>query len=113
MAGSYDIDRLRLAANVHAEHPFAAGRDPVDVLLMAGASYRALDELRFGVEYVGQDLEEAFESTGPDGGGRNFVGPTIAIDLLEDQLQLVAGGAVGLDRRSAPLMGSVTALATF
>jgi len=59
-AASYDIDRLRVAANLHLERVFASDRDAVDVLVMAGASYKTLDMLRLGVEYVGQDLEGAF-----------------------------------------------------
>jgi len=112
VAGSYDIDRLRLAANVHGEHVFQAGRDALDVLVFAGASYKVLDALRFGVEYVGQDLEESFDS-GPEGGARHYVGPDISVDLIRDQLQLVAIAARGLNGRTPPVMGTVAALTTF
>ena len=73
MAASYDLGRLRLATNVHAERAFASGRDNVDVLLLAGASYRVLDEIRIGVEYVGQDLEEALDDEGGARGERSTI----------------------------------------
>ena len=114
LAASYDIERLRIAGNLHAEHAFHQGRDPVDVLVLAGASYRVLDEFRVGIEYVGQDLEEAFDDqTQAEGGARNFVGPNVALDVVHDVVQLVAGAAVGVDRKSPPVVGSLAMLMTF
>jgi hypothetical protein len=112
VAASYDIDRLRLAANVHGEHVFQPGRDALDVLVFAGASYKVMNELRFGVEYVGQDLEETFDG-GAEGGARHYLGPNISVDLIRDQLQLVAIAARGINGHSPPLMGTLAALVTF
>jgi hypothetical protein len=96
---SADVNRLRLAGTVHGEHVFSAGRDPLDVMVEAGASYRIVGGLRGGVEYVGQDLEEAF-TPGAEGGARHFLGPIASLQLLGDRLSLVAGPSVGLTTRS-------------
>jgi hypothetical protein len=96
---SGDIGRLRLASTVHAEHVFADGRDPLDIMVAMGASYQLAGSLRAGVEYVGQDLEEAFDP-GAEGGARHFVGPIASVQLLHDRLTLVAGPSIGLSRTS-------------
>jgi hypothetical protein len=110
---SLDLDRLRLAANVHAEHLFATGRDPVDMLAMVGASYRVLDWLRLGVEYVVQDFEDAWETDEAEGGARQYVGPTVAVNLDRGRLQLVAGPAFGLNSRTARVAGRLAVVMAF
>jgi hypothetical protein len=112
-AASYDIQRLRVAANLHVERVFASDRDALDVLMMAGASYKTLDMLRVGVEYVGQDLEGSFEQDEAEGGAHHYVGPNLALELIGDQLQLVASSAVGLGARAQPLVGRLAMLMTF
>ena len=114
-AMSYDvIKKLRLAANLHLEHVFAGDRDAVDVLVLAGASYEVLPVLRVGVEYVGQDLEGvADEEDEAEGGAHHYVGPSVALSLIGEKLQLVAGGAVGLGSQSQPMVGRLAALMTF
>ncbi len=102
LAASYDIDRLRVASNLHAERVFAEGRDPIDILVLAGLSYRVMNEIRVGAEYVGQDLEEAFDN-GAEGGPRHYLGPSLALNLMSDSIQLVAGAGMALQSRgSAP-----------
>ncbi len=96
---SGDIERLRVAATVHGEHVFSAGRDPLDVMVQGGASYRLVGDFRAGIEYVGQDLEEAF-TPGAEGGARHFLGPIASLQLLGNRLSLVAGPSVGLTARS-------------
>jgi hypothetical protein len=110
---SYDIQRLRIAANLHLERVFASDRDAVDVLVMAGASYKMLKILRVGVEYVGQDLEGAFEDDEAEGGAHHYVGPNLALALLADQLQIVAAGAAGIGTRAQPMVGRLAMLMTF
>jgi hypothetical protein len=114
-AMSYDLfKKLRLAGNVHLEHVFADNRDAVDVLVLAGASYAVLPILRVGVEYVGQDLEEmADDGEVAEGGAHHYVGPSVALSLIGEKLQLVAGGAVGLGAQSQPMVGRLAALMTF
>jgi hypothetical protein len=101
-----DIGRTRVAATVHAEHVFAAGRDGVDAMVIAGAHYRVAGPLRLGAEYVGQDLEEAFADAS-EGGVRHFVGPTASLELLQGRLAIVGGPAVGLSYRSPQALGRV------
>lgn len=101
---SVDFERLRLATTLHAEHVFSDGRNPVDVMVQAGASYRVVGAFRAGIEYVGQDVEESF-AFAADGGSRHFVGPAASLQLLRNRLTLVAGPAVGLTARSPDFVG--------
>lgn len=103
-AFAQDIQRLRLGSTVHAEHVFATGRDTVDVMVQLGASYRIVGAFRAGVEYVGQDLEEAF-SPEAEAGARHFIGPTASIQLLDDRLTIVGGPSVGLSQFSPAFVG--------
>jgi hypothetical protein len=103
-AFSGDIDRFRLAATLHGEHVFSAGRDPLDIMVEAGASYRVVGDFRAGFEYVGQDLEESF-SPGAEGGARHFLGPIASLQLLSDRLTMVIGPAIGLTVRSPDFLG--------
>jgi len=104
VALSGDVQRLRMAGTLHGEHVFADGRDAVDVMVQAGISYRIVGELRAGVEYVGQDLEESFDD-GAEGGARHFIGPTASVQLLRDRLTIVAGPSFGLSELSPRLLG--------
>jgi hypothetical protein len=105
-AVSADVLRLRLGLTTHGEHVFATGRDGLDVMVKAGASYRVLDWLRAGVEWVGQDLEETVKGAA-EGGARQFVGPVAAANLMHDRLTVVAGPSVGLSDRSPRLLGRI------
>lgn len=109
---SGDIGQLRLAGTLHTEHVFSDGRDPLDVMVQAGASYEFFWHFRAGIEYVGQDLEESF-SPGAEGGARHFIGPIASLQLLGDRLSLVAGPSVGLTARSPDVLGRLAASYSF
>jgi hypothetical protein len=102
-----DIERLRLGATVHGEHVFASGRDPVDVLVMAGASYALAGPVRAGLEYVAQDLEESLGDQA-EGGARHFLGPQMALELLDKRLSIAGGPAFGLGPQSPTLSGRLS-----
>ena len=112
-AASYDVAGFRVAGNLHVERAFARARDPIDVLALAGISYRVAPAFRLGAEYVGQDLEDAIEKEEAEGGARHFLGPTGAIDLSAGRLQLTFGPAFGLNERSPRFLGRVGVLASF
>jgi hypothetical protein len=103
-AFSADVQRLRLVTTLHAEHVFTGGRDPVDLMVQAGASYRVVGDFRAGLEYVGQDVEETF-SAAAEAGSRHFLGPIASLQLLNQRLTMVAGPAVGLTARSPDFLG--------
>jgi hypothetical protein len=107
LAITQDIERLRFGATVHGEHIFAGGRDPVDVLVMAGASCALAGPLRAGVEYVAQDLEESLGDQA-EGGPRHFIGPQMALELLDKRLSLAGGPAFGIGPRSPTLSGRLS-----
>jgi hypothetical protein len=112
-AASYDVGALRVAGNLHVERAFARARDTVDVLALAGASYKVAPMFRLGAEYVGQDLEDAIENEEAEGGARHFLGPTGALDLQAGKLQLTFGPAFGLNERSPRFLGRIAVLASF
>jgi hypothetical protein len=103
-AVALDLQRVRLGLTTLGEHVFAPGRDSVDVMVQAGVSYRVLSWFRAGVEWVGQDHEETFADQA-EGGARMFVGPTAALQLLQDRLTIVAGPSVGLSYGSPNVLG--------
>jgi hypothetical protein len=98
-AGSADVDRWHLAANVRADKAFAAGRDDVDLLALAGVSYRLTGLLRVGLEYVGQDLE-GIVGDEAEGGPRQAAGPSVALDLGGGRYQVALASAFGLTAAS-------------
>jgi hypothetical protein len=102
-----DVGRLRLAAMAHGEHVFRDGSDPIDLMATLGASVRVVPAFRLGVEYIVQDIEEAFASGGGDagdadsnvpgaaeGGVHQFVGLTGSVALLRRKLFINFGPAL-------------------
>jgi hypothetical protein len=98
VTGSYDIGRVRLAATLHAEHLFAPGRDPLDLYSVVGASVRVLPLLRFGAEYVAEDIEEAGSDDDAEHGMRHYVGPNMSLALYRRRILMTAGSAVQVAR---------------
>ncbi len=106
-----------LTANLRLAHYFHEGRDPVDIMLVAGALARPTDWLGLGAEYVGEELEEAGDgdedvsvaSANVDGGGRHLVGPTVAFSLAKHHVRInLSGGAVISSARVGPqIRGSI------
>ena len=109
VTASYDVPhvsgRVRLAAMVHGEHMFRTGQDALDVFATAGVSVRLVPAFRLGLEYIVQDVEEAFASSGPidpdtavpgqaEGGVHQFVGLGGTFDLLHHRLFINFGPAL-------------------
>jgi hypothetical protein len=107
VTATYDVGRLRVAAMLHGEHVFRDGSDPVDLIATAGVSVRIIPELRLGVEYIIQDVEELFVSGAGDaddadqplpgaaeGGAHQFLGLGANIELLNHRLFLNIGPAL-------------------
>lgn len=107
-----DIGALRLAVTALGSHLFATGRDGIDLLLTAGASYRLTDIVRLGVEYVVQDLEEAVDDEAVDGGVRHFLGPSVGLHLAR-RVQITAGPAFGLSKGAPAFQGRMAASYAF
>ncbi len=107
-AFSANVRRVRLAATVHGEHVFVDGRDPIDLMVNLGVSYRVVGGFRAGVEYVGQDLEESV-TAGSEKVPRHFVGPAASMQLLDNRLTLAAGPGLGLSSSSPQFVGRMSA----
>jgi len=112
LALSADIHRLRLAGTFHGQHTFADGRDPLDVMVDLGATYRFVGRFRAGVEYVAQDLEESSDG-GAEGGARHFLGPIASLQLWHDPVTIVGGPAIGLSSLSPDFVARVAASVGF
>ena len=61
VSAAHDFGRLRVSFAERVDHTFIAGRDAVDLYTTAGASWQLARELRVGVDYVAQDLEDLFD----------------------------------------------------
>jgi hypothetical protein len=107
------LGRLQLTFNLRFAHYFAAGRDPLDIFVTAGALVRATSWLRVGAEYVGEELE-GVDGDDSDGaiGGRHYIGPTTAVFLAGSRVRLnLTGGVVLTQGQTGPLVrGSVAYL---
>jgi hypothetical protein len=111
-AGSWGTGPLLIEVNGYAESVSATGRDAIDYAVMGGASWRFLEWLRTGAEYVGQDLEE-MGGGGAEGGARQAVGPSVAIDLDRGRYQIVAATLFGLGAQSPTALVRVGLLGTY
>jgi hypothetical protein len=112
LAMSGDVGRFRLGGTFHGQHTFADGRDPLDVMVDLGASYRVAGTFRAGLEYVGQDLEETF-SPGAEGGPRHFLGPVASLQLFHERVTIVGGPSVGLSYISPDFVARVAGSVAF
>jgi hypothetical protein len=102
----FETGILRTQLSIHVEHIVQTGRDPVDIMVTAGAAVRVLSFMSLGVEYLGQDLEAAFDDdSDAEGGSRHLIGPTVAFAFFENRLSIVAGPAVGLGATGTRVMG--------
>jgi hypothetical protein len=99
-----DQGPARLAVSLHGERVFDGIRDSIDLMLTAGASWRLTEMVRAGVEYVGQDLEEAVADAA-EGGARHIAGPIVSAAFLDERLSLVAGPAVAFGKGQGRLLG--------
>ena len=112
LALARDFGRTRVAVSAHGEHVVTPGRDAIDVMVSAGASYAVSGPFRLGVEYVGQDLEGALDPTELEG-VRHFVGPTASIELFDRRVSVVAGPAAGLSYGSPRAVGRMAIVYAF
>ena len=92
--GARTTERSALAAGVLLEHPYAAGRDALDLITSLGASHALTSTLWLGIEAVGSDLEGFWESDEAEGGATLFVGPTLAFSPAASWRLIVGGGPV-------------------
>jgi hypothetical protein len=111
-AGSWGRGPLLVEVNGYLERVFATGRDSVDYAVTGGASWRVLDWLRAGAEYVGQDLEEMGDG-GAEGGARQAVGPNVALSLDRGRYQIVAATLFGIGALSPAALVRVGVLGSF
>ncbi len=95
IVGSASFGRVRITADALFEHAFRPRADAVDIVLSAGASYAFTPYIRAGVEYTGQDFEAEFDPAELEG-PRHMLGPTLAVRLLTQRLQIVGGPSFGL-----------------
>ena len=106
LQAGFEAGILRTEVSVHVEHIFQTGRDPVDIMVTAGAAFRVVSFMSLGVEYLGQDLEAAFDdNSDAEGGARHLLGPTLAFTFFDDRLSIVAGPAVGLGATGVRAVG--------
>jgi hypothetical protein len=92
--GARTTERSALAAGVLLEHPYAGGRDALDLITSIGASRALTSTFWLGVEAVGSDLEGFWDSGEAEGGATLFIGPTLALSPSGSWRLVVGGGPV-------------------
>jgi len=101
--GGYTIRGLTIAGNAQFERRFTSRADGIDLLARLGVTYDVLrgreSALRVGVEYVGQDLEDAFEEEEAEGGAIHLIALSSTASLVDRRLSL--GLAPGMVVRAA------------
>lgn len=108
--GSWVARRFALAGNLQLERRFVGSADPLDVIARIAANYgvfsRDENALRLGVEYVGQDLEDAIEGEEAEGGALHLFALSATSTFDERRVSLgiapgvvVGSGAVGFGGR--------------
>jgi hypothetical protein len=103
-SANYDLGRLHLGALAHLEVVSGVGRDPVDLVAVAAASWRVAAPLYVGLQYVAQDLEEALDDEQAEGGPRHYVGPALTL-ALGGHMMLTTDAAIGIAvGRSSPVV---------
>jgi hypothetical protein len=110
IAASYK--NARFVVTALGTHVFEKARDPVDLMLTAGATYAIIPQIRLGAEYTVQDLEGLFEHDEAEGGVRHFLGPVASFEIAK-RVRLTAGPAFGLSPQSPRVQGRVTASYAF
>jgi len=112
LVGARGTARSSIAADLLLEHPYAAGRDGLDVITTVGASRALSSRVWLGVEAVGSDLEGFFDREEAEGGATLLVGPSVAIGLAERWRLVVGGGPVlRVTNNAAPTPMGVSPLA--
>ncbi|HVZ21195.1 MAG TPA: hypothetical protein VG871_09055 [Vicinamibacterales bacterium] len=82
-----------LVGNVALERPFAAGRDPLDVITTVAYSRRIGAVVSIGAEGLLQDVEGFWNPLEAEGGARLFLGPSVDLALPAEGWRLhVTGG---------------------
>ena len=78
--------------NLIFEHAFSTGRDPIDFTTTVGFSYNLYDNLRLGLEAVGQDLEGFWDTDEAEGGATMYFGPSLNLTFPGIALNVTFGG---------------------
>ena len=79
-------------SNLIFEHAFSVGRDPFDLMTTVGFSYNLSDDLKAGIEAVGQDLEGFWESDEAEGGATLYIGPSLNYTIPGTAFSITFGG---------------------
>jgi hypothetical protein len=108
----HDAGPARLALSVHGERIFTAARDSLDLMVTAGATVRLLENVRAGIEYVGQDLEGVVGGDS-EGGARHLAGPVVSAALWNQRVSIAGGPAVALGQGQSRLVGRIGAACQF
>jgi len=69
-------------APFNGQHTFADGRDPLDVMVDLGATYRFVGRFRAGVEYAPK-TSRSRPTGGAGGGARPLLGPIASLQLWQ------------------------------
>ncbi|MBM4389266.1 MAG: hypothetical protein FJ088_16140, partial [Deltaproteobacteria bacterium] len=107
------VKGFNLLGVFYLEKPFSKERDSVDVITSAAASYSFTNWLRWGVEYVGEDLEDIWEAEEAEGGARHLAATVVNLSPDGWTTQFTMGWGIGLTAGSAASVGRFLMLINF
>jgi hypothetical protein len=88
LAGGWKFGRFEAGGNLLLERRFTSDADPLDVIVRLAVAQAVLPELRLGLEYVGQDLEDAVEDEEAEGGAVHVLAASASLWLMDGDLQI-------------------------
>lgn len=107
VSASGAFTRSLFGASVLLERPLDSERDPIDVITSAGYSYQFSDNVRAGVEVVGQDLEGFWDPNEAEGGAALFAGPSLLLSPTTGRWSFAVGAGPALHvTRSSRMSGA-------
>jgi hypothetical protein len=96
VAAGRDFGKTNLTLSSLFEKAFAKDRDQADAVVSLGTSYAFTQDVRAGLEAIGEDLEAFFEPEVAEGGARLVAGPSLIIEMLEKKLSLGFNAGAGV-----------------
>lgn len=109
LVGGWTEGRFDAGGNLLLERRFTSDADPLDVIVRFAATYAVLPELRFGLEYVGQDLEDLVEEEEAEGGAVHIIAACATLRLLDGDLELGIAPGIAITATDVGFVGRFVA----
>ena len=93
-AASSELGKIDLTVSAIGEIPLAGNRDAVDLIMGTAVSRGFGDNVRLGLEVIGEDIEGFWDEKEAEGGAKIVAGPTLWLGLPGDTTFRINTGAI-------------------